>query len=77
MEAWLRMRIGNASSPSRAGSRLLTIVWTLVMAYSLGRTWSRPADAAVRANLAVQKVRLTDNGDNDGFADPHETVQST
>ncbi len=34
------------------------------------------AQAAVgRANVAVQSVRLTDNGDNDGFADPHETVQ--
>jgi hypothetical protein len=31
--------------------------------------------AVVRANLAVTSVRLTDNGDNDGFADPNETVQ--
>ena len=30
--AWLRMRMGKASSPSRAGSRLFTMVWTLVMA---------------------------------------------
>ncbi|HEX5044302.1 MAG TPA: ATP-binding protein [Candidatus Polarisedimenticolaceae bacterium] len=30
--------------------------------------------AATQANLAVTSVRLTDNGDNDGFADPNETV---
>src|SRR5262245_30148923 len=34
-----------------------------------------PEAAVVRANLAVQKVRLVDNGDNDGFADPNETVE--
>ena len=27
-----------------------------------------------RADIAVKSVRLTDNGDNDGFADPNETV---
>ena len=27
-----------------------------------------------RADIVVKSVRLTDNGDNDGFADPNETV---
>jgi len=33
-----------------------------------------PDTGAVRANLVVTSVRITDNGDNDGFADPNETV---
>ena len=37
-----------------------------------GRSCSR---ARARANLAVQGLRLVDNGDNDGFADPNETIQ--
>jgi hypothetical protein len=31
-------------------------------------------DEAVRAKLGVASIRLVDNGDNDGFADPNETV---
>ena len=34
-----------------------------------------PDLGAARANLLVTSVRLTDNGDNDGFPDPNETVQ--
>ncbi len=47
------------------------------MAVLLGAWSSLSAEPTVleRANLAVQKVRLIDNGDNDGFADPNETVQ--
>src|SRR5262245_57542175 len=30
--------------------------------------------AVDRADIVVKGVRLTDNGDNDGFADPNETV---
>lgn len=34
-----------------------------------------PEPAVVQAHLAVKSLRLVDNGDNDGFADPNETVQ--
>jgi hypothetical protein len=37
--------------------------------------WPRPAgDLVDRADIVVKSVRLTDNGDQDGFADPNETV---
>jgi hypothetical protein len=32
------------------------------------------AEVLDRADVVVKGVRLTDNGDNDGFADPNETV---
>jgi hypothetical protein len=50
---------------------------SLLVAGLVGFWSALPAEPAtpVRANLAVQKVRLTDNGDNDGIADPNETVQ--
>ena len=34
-----------------------------------------PESAVVQAHLAVKSLRLVDNGDNDGFADPNESVQ--
>jgi hypothetical protein len=54
----------------RALAALLLGCWS-----SLAAGESPDPYAAVRANIVVTSVRLTDNGDNDGFADPHETVQ--
>jgi hypothetical protein len=52
----------------RPFTAVLLGLWCLLLA-------GEAAAALVRANLAVQGLRLVDNGDNDGFADPNETIQ--
>ena len=56
---------------ARKAWRCLGTAVLLVVASSL----CVPTRAALtQAHVVVQSVRLVDNGDNDGFADPNETV---
>ncbi|HET9299554.1 MAG TPA: hypothetical protein VFO11_06385, partial [Candidatus Polarisedimenticolaceae bacterium] len=55
--------------------RLVLSAAVVLGAWSSSAAVPPPADAVVRAHLAVQRLRLVDNGDDDGFADPNETVQ--
>jgi hypothetical protein len=48
-----------------AAALILLLSWTCVAAH---------LDETSAARIVVKSVRLTDNGDNDGFADDHETV---
>src|SRR5262245_10176098 len=49
-------------------------VLLLVASVLVGWAPLRAEAAPSSAHVVVQSVRLTDNGDNDGFADPNETV---
>ncbi|HEX5044808.1 MAG TPA: hypothetical protein VFV75_18055 [Candidatus Polarisedimenticolaceae bacterium] len=51
--------------PRSAAAALILLAFTCAAAQD-------PVSSAAR--IVVKSARLTDNGDNDGFADPHETV---
>ena len=60
------------------GMRVAAVLSLLFSALSVVSAFESPRSeqqgVVDRADLVVKSVRLTDNGDNDGFADPHETV---
>src|SRR6185436_10145394 len=61
---------GSMRSAARsAAAALVLLSWTCVAAQvSEALQWDESFF------VVVKSARLTDNGDNDGFADPHETV---
>jgi len=57
--------------------RTLGAVFLLLLSSALSASELPPSfhpGVVDRADIVVKSVRLTDNGDNDGFADPNETV---
>jgi hypothetical protein len=57
---------------ARRPAALVLLSWTCAAAQVTDPTAAMQWDDSLL--LVVKSARLTDNGDNDGFADPHETV---
>ena len=52
----------------------IRLIATVQLAFGTLLPAAEASAAVVSAHVVVQSVRLTDNGDDDGFADPNETV---